>query len=101
MDICNIKKWFKYTSRLSHAYNTIQYQILTESSHPALFLQFWTGYHDDNEIMNNTSSWNFIMTKEKGSVIFTVMIIYIIKRDCTYVWIAESNTDYVNTAFAP
>jgi hypothetical protein len=41
------------------------------------------------------------MTKEKGSVIFTVMIIYIIKTDCTSVCIAESNTDYVNTAFAP
>jgi hypothetical protein len=44
---------------------------------------------------------NFIMTEEKGSVIFTVIIVYITKTECTYVCIAESNTDYVNTAFAP
>jgi len=101
MDICNIKKWMKYTSSLSPTYNTIQYQILMDSSCTAIILQFSNGYHDDKEITNNTSSWNIIMTKEKGSVIFTVMLIYKIKTYCTYVCIAEGNTDYLNTAFAP
>lgn len=55
MDICNIQKWFKYMSGLSPTYNTTQYQILTDSSCTAIFLQFRTGY-DDEEITNNTSS---------------------------------------------